>query len=304
MRILRTVEKVETDPYQVLELPYGATLEEVKSAWRAKARTLHPDANPADQAGAAQQFARAKEAYEALMKILAAASAAPAPEQEKSEKPQETDPYAAWPVHDPFLAWPGPTRRGDNLKVAAQVPLEAALFGGSVTVPLEYKVPCASCAGTGIKGCAVCKGDGFQLMRAKFETKVPPGSQDGAKVRLPRRGGPGWGGQAAGDLEIVFRVKDKVWKASGKDLFASLRVTTANCLSGVTVTVPRPGRDVTVTVPPGSLEGYEETIQGAGIGGDATVKISPSPLDLSNARVLSALAALDVAERASRKASS
>ena len=53
-----------TDPYRVLGVPASATPDEVRAAFRAKARDLHPDVNPRSDSAAA--FARLRAAYDLL----------------------------------------------------------------------------------------------------------------------------------------------------------------------------------------------------------------------------------------------
>ena len=53
------------DPYEVLGIETGATLDEVKRAYRALAKELHPDASP-DDTVAASRFREVTEAYDLL----------------------------------------------------------------------------------------------------------------------------------------------------------------------------------------------------------------------------------------------
>ncbi|WP_432526037.1 DnaJ domain-containing protein, partial [Kineococcus auxinigenes] len=55
----------EKDFYAVLGVSHDADAAEVKKAYRKKARTLHPDANPGD-AAAEQRFKEVGEAYAVL----------------------------------------------------------------------------------------------------------------------------------------------------------------------------------------------------------------------------------------------
>ena len=56
-----------TDYYEILEVSREATKEEIKSAFRKKARTLHPDVNKAPDAE--EKFKELGKAYETLMDL-------------------------------------------------------------------------------------------------------------------------------------------------------------------------------------------------------------------------------------------
>ena len=58
-------EDAVRDPYGVLGISRDATLDEIKRAFRGRAKELHPDANPTD-ADAAERFKDASAAYEIL----------------------------------------------------------------------------------------------------------------------------------------------------------------------------------------------------------------------------------------------
>ncbi len=53
------------DYYKILEIPHNASLEEIKRAYRIKAKTVHPDINNSPKAN--EVFALVNEAYETLL---------------------------------------------------------------------------------------------------------------------------------------------------------------------------------------------------------------------------------------------
>jgi curved DNA-binding protein CbpA len=53
------------DYYRILNVPYNATLSEIKDAYRKKVKEVHPD----KEKGNAEQFKRVKEAYEILNNV-------------------------------------------------------------------------------------------------------------------------------------------------------------------------------------------------------------------------------------------
>lgn len=58
------------DPYAALGLTWGANSTDIKAAFRAKARELHPDVNTADKPEAAlRKFQELKRAYDKLMDV-------------------------------------------------------------------------------------------------------------------------------------------------------------------------------------------------------------------------------------------
>jgi curved DNA-binding protein CbpA len=59
--------------YQLLEIRRGASLDELKAAYRSLARKLHPDLNP-DDADAHQRFISLNQAYQILLDRLQASS--------------------------------------------------------------------------------------------------------------------------------------------------------------------------------------------------------------------------------------
>lgn len=263
-----------SDPYMVLGLEYGATRTQIKAAWRAAIKVLHPDANP-DDPDAPEKFAAVQEAYTQLINSV----------REVKQHVVSDD----IPKHDPFAYLAGPSRPGQDLQVSAHVDLTGALNGVVVKLLLEYPVP--------------AEGGVEVTHRCYLDTKIAPGTPEGTVLTLARRGTPGWGGGIPGDLLVTVRVdQDPVWVARGRDTYAQLDVTSAAGIGGAHLVIPHPRGSVNVDVPAGTTDSVEVTFPGAGIGGDGHVRVRVVPLDMGNPEVAYALRALDQAQQAQLRA--
>jgi tetratricopeptide (TPR) repeat protein len=77
--------------YQLLGISYQASIDELKTAYRALARKWHPDLNP-DDAQAHQRFITLSQAYQVLLDNFAALSASPSPSTPQHPIPQPAPP--------------------------------------------------------------------------------------------------------------------------------------------------------------------------------------------------------------------
>ncbi|MGE5864782.1 MAG: DnaJ C-terminal domain-containing protein, partial [Rhizobacter sp.] len=74
---------------------------------------------------------------------------------------------------------------------------------------MVFSRPCARCGGTGVQRqerCVICGGLGTQPRTETISVRVPPGIQDGARLRLADRGHAGPHGVHAGDLYVTVHV--------------------------------------------------------------------------------------------------
>lgn len=82
----------------------------------------------------------------------------------------------------------------------------ATLFGQFTQI-----APCPTCDGEGTKidrPCEICKGKGQVRKPTKIELKVPPGVDNGLRMRVSGAGDNGKKGAPPGDLYVVIHVKD------------------------------------------------------------------------------------------------
>ena len=174
------------DYYELLGVRRDATQDDLKRAYRQRARELHPDTNPDDPEGEAK-FKEITRAYEVLSD----------PERRRRYDMFGDDGTSAAAGADPFNftggfgnlgdifdaffgggggsgfgASRGGPPRGQDLEVVVDVEFETAVFGGEHPVTVRTAVACETCQATGAaagsspKTCAQCGGTG-QVRRVR-----------------------------------------------------------------------------------------------------------------------------------------
>jgi molecular chaperone DnaJ len=174
------VSTTERDYYEVLGLQRGASGAQVKRAFRALARELHPDvsATPDDD----RRFREVAEAYEVLSdperratydRLGHAGLRRGGFEPTFAHFGNLADVFAAFFGED-FLGGGGgaaaerrASARGADLQAVVEIDLEDAFTGITLTVPVEVADQCARCGatgaepGTGARECSTCAGLGM-----------------------------------------------------------------------------------------------------------------------------------------------
>jgi molecular chaperone DnaJ len=162
-------------------------------------------------------------------------------------------------------------------------------FGqGSFSVPR----PCPACFGRGKvprKVCSACRGRGEISTRRKISVKIPPGTEDGSRLRVSGQGERGPGGGRAGDLIVRFRVKeDRFFERDGLNLVCEIPINLAQATLGSRVRVRTvDNKKIVLKIPAGTQSGTMFRIKGQGIArgdkvGDQLVRVTIRvPKDLS-----------------------
>jgi len=172
-----------------------------------------------------------------------------------------------------------------------------------------FSEPCTECRGSGSiieHPCDECNGSGVTTRTRTINVRIPPGVEDGQRIRLAGQGEAGLRGAPSGDLYVTVHVKpDKVFGRDGDDLTVTVPVAFHELALGSTLSVPTLEGKVGVRVPKGTSDGRILRVRGRGVpkrsGGHGdllvTVKVAvPQNLEGEAAEALEAYAK---AERAS-----
>ncbi len=134
---------------------------------------------------------------------------------------------------------------------------------------LTMATPCPRCRGMGKvieSPCATCRGSGRQSERSEIEIQVPPGVEDGMRIRLPGQGDSGDPGGPRGDLYCIVREKEhKVFQRSGSDLMTEVPFSYAQLALGDKVEIPTLTGRVEMTIPSGTQTGKVFRLRGQGL---------------------------------------
>jgi molecular chaperone DnaJ len=130
---------------------------------------------------------------------------------------------------------------------------------------------CPRCHGTGKiipEPCTTCDGVGKVKRSKTLEVKIPPGIDDGMRIRSAGNGEPGTNGGPPGDLYVEIHVKEhSVFQREGDDLHCEVPVSFATAALGGEVEVPTLGGRASVQIPEGTQSGKVFRLRGKGVKG-------------------------------------
>ncbi|WP_203308451.1 molecular chaperone DnaJ [Sphingomonas beigongshangi] len=129
---------------------------------------------------------------------------------------------------------------------------------------------CPVCQGSGqviADPCADCRGDGRIERTKTLAVNVPPGVDEGTRIRLTGEGEAGPRGAPAGDLYIFLHIKrHAIFEREGTTLFARAPISFTTAALGGTLSIPGlDGRTHEVKIPAGIQSGKQLRQRGAGM---------------------------------------
>ena len=294
------------DYYAVLGVKKDAVEKEIKQAYRKLARKYHPDVNPGSKE-AEEKFKEISEAYEVLSDKEKRAKydrfgeewqryehiGAPGPGG-PSEGAYERygdfnfDPgYGTGEFGDFFEMLFGPRgaarqdMRGADLEATIEITLEEAYEGAKKSISVTPS--------------------GRQSKR--LEVKIPPGVNEGSRIRLAGEGSAGPGGRK-GDLYLIVRLKpNHTFERRGDGLYEEVTIPFSTAALGGEIQVRTMKGRVTMKIPAGAQSGQTFRLTGQGMSrlnkpgkGDLLVKLKvsvPKRLTDRQRELIQELAALE-----------
>jgi len=281
------------DYYATLGVAKTATEKEIKQAYRRLARKYHPDVNPGDQK-AESRFKAINEAYEVLgdpdKRRKYDELGANWRQYEQAQQQGRPGPFTdgAWTVNvgggeggfrtmseeemrrlfgdqNPFSdffqtffggAAPEPpgrsgrqgrsarSRRGRDVEQDLELSLEEAFHGATRRFAVKQEGHTRS-----------------------VDVRIPPGVNDGSRVRVSGEGEHGAGGAAAGDLYLrVHLLPHSRFERRGRDLYVHVQVPVTTAALGGEAEVPSiDGKHLRLKVPPSTQNGQVLRLKGHGM---------------------------------------
>ncbi|HOB86321.1 MAG TPA: molecular chaperone DnaJ [Bacillota bacterium] len=128
---------------------------------------------------------------------------------------------------------------------------------------------CSVCRGEGkvIKEpCPTCRSQGRVVREKTIEIKIPPGVDQGSRLRVAGGGEAGLRGGPPGDLFVVISVKPhKLFRRENDDIILELPISMVQAALGAEVEVPTLDGPVTLRIPEGTQPGTTFRLKGKGM---------------------------------------
>ncbi|MFL3020063.1 MAG: DnaJ C-terminal domain-containing protein [Candidatus Poriferisodalaceae bacterium] len=249
-------EWFEKDYYGVLGVSSTASPKEITKAYRKLARSHHPDANGGNE----ERFKEVSAAYDVL---------GDAAKREEYDEARRIGPSAAggfasgadgFNVHfDDFDDLSG--MFGNLFGRGQRGPVSMRGVDQETRIHLGFR-DAIDGATTSVQLGGTADGD-----RRQVKVRIPPGVDNGQRIRLAGKGGAGRNGGPNGDLYVVVEVApDSMFGRKGKHLTLVIPVTFPEAALGSEIKIPTYDHStVTLKIPPGTKSGTTFRVKGRGV---------------------------------------
>ena len=164
-----------------------------------------------------------------------------------------------------------------NCRGTGQVRTQQGFFSISTT--------CGQCRGEGMiiaDPCPKCQGQGRMRKPVSLSVKIPPGVDNGSRLKLRTEGEAGFGGGPAGDLYVVIHVKEHgLFVRQDNDVVIEVPVSFPQAALSAEIEVPTLDGKIKLKIPAGTQSGKVFRLKGKGFAdlhgygrGDQLVRIA------------------------------
>lgn len=269
------------DPYAALGIGRTATADEIRKAYRAMAKDLHPDVRPGDKS-AEERFKRATAAFnllsDATMKARFDRGEIDADGNERvvyNQRPRQGARAHAGAGAGGYGAYgpgpgPGAGAGGDAFDLGD---IFSDLFGPGFSGGRGYSrmrgrdirftldIDFLDAVNGAKRRIALSEG-------RTLDISIPAGVESGQVLRLKGQGGPGVQGGQAGDALVELKVRPHPhFRREGQDIHLDLNISLTEAVEGARVQAPTVSGAVSLSIPAGSNTGKVLRLKGKGVGG-------------------------------------
>jgi len=266
------------DYYGVLGVSRNSSPDEIKKAYRNLARKYHPDINPGDKT-AEDKFKDVQEAYEVLS---------------NQEKKKAYDMFGEAGVRGGAGnqgAWTGGNFRdfGEGVNFDSSgfsgfsgfEDIFSEIFGGrggkrgystrraSKGRDVEYNIEIDfnTAINGGIRDIKISvESNGKNYESETISVKIPPGVDQGSRIRVSGKGEQGINGGPRGDLYLKVKIAPHpIFTRNKKDIYLDLPVTIFEAALGADVKVPTIDSTASIKIPAGIQNGTKLRLKGKGV---------------------------------------
>ena len=141
---------------------------------------------------------------------------------------------------------------------------QQSILGSFVTV-----ATCPRCQGEGeivTTPCSECRGQKRVRVARMVVITIPPGVDDGTRIRLAGEGEPGLYGGPAGNLYVVLHVREHpIFKRRNSDILTEEYINVAQAALGTEIEVQTLDGPMKLRIPPGTQSGHVFRLRGRGV---------------------------------------
>lgn len=269
------------DYYKILGVDKGASVEDLKKAYRKLALKYHPDRNPSDKKKAEEQFKKISEAYAVLSDNEKRSQYDRFGSEQFNQRFSQEDIFRGVDLSDILrdigfggrsgdFSWifdlgSGGRRARPHRAYPFEETHESARPFPAKGQDVQYNIAITleeSARGTE-KKLSLRKGDHVD----EINVKIPHGIRSGQKLRLAGRGQTGLSGGPPGDLFLDITIMPHpIFERQDDDIIVDVPIKFSQATLGATVDVPTlVGSLKRIKIPPGTQDGTKIRMKGFGI---------------------------------------